>query len=318
MRLESTRLDIINYYDKIKFAIDTHVETLLSSNLIETNSKNHFTTLNLYRDILIKQVDIILSNNLDKNQKGRAIKFCIFIPNNNNLISKYFDSENKLGKLLILNQPVNQNVIQYLRQILNTEPPSETNYSQYFSSIEDQITTMLIMSLYTNRINGELIVDLTQENKIESFRINGNYTVINENWSHAFDSLNFDLINLKALTLFNFRTFNFTMLNFQNLKELKLLDLDLNEPFEFKFKNLEKLESLEIRLHKNKLSIILGYNNFINLKNLRNLSLSNFNLRSLSAREKKNGKKTVLKRRLNTVGNRFYWVKSKCLTIQKR
>lgn len=136
MKLKSDiKLDLINYYDSIKFEIDIIAQKQLSTNeKSSSNLKNEQENLIELNKYLIERVDCLFDSNCiqideyfskitnrnendaKENVKINALKnYCSFI--SNACLKKEYKNKNQIGLLIITDWYLDQNQLNYIKYI---------------------------------------------------------------------------------------------------------------------------------------------------------------------------------------------------------
>lgn len=103
--------NFFEYYENLKNNIDIHAEELILRKQFEICS------INIYRKKFLDKIQSIIDVSLDKslNTTGSELSFVYFIPRTNFLIDLKIFQSNIFGFLILVNQHIDLNVIQYLK-----------------------------------------------------------------------------------------------------------------------------------------------------------------------------------------------------------
>lgn len=103
------------YYDILKNDIDIHAEKLILS------TENNLNLINTYRSKFLNKIQKIINpivektNYQSKNIFNQNYKFVFFIPRTNLEINLKIFQSNIFGFLIIVNQTIDENVIEFLK-----------------------------------------------------------------------------------------------------------------------------------------------------------------------------------------------------------
>ncbi|CAF1028935.1 unnamed protein product [Brachionus calyciflorus] len=271
--------DIIKYYQDLINAIDTHAEKILADDLVLNDEK---ININNNRIFIISKINELEQINL------KCLKFepfCFFIEkefenDKKNRTIPMFGIRNGLGKLIILKNQIEEDLIQKIKNfIFENESPDKYYYDSFKDYLKFHITLKLIDAQCSN-----LIIDLSNPEFnilkiIKFFDYTKRFKRIRLKNLKCLGSL----INLKAVenlttVISGMYPFPDYLGLFQYLKNLEIYDSNWEILPSNGFSSLKLLENLT--LYKTEIRLI-EKDAFKGLKNLKRLIIRIGNTKTL-------------------------------------
>ncbi|RNA26625.1 insulin-like growth factor-binding complex acid labile subunit isoform X3 [Brachionus plicatilis] len=278
------RHHIISYFDDLANKIDLQTEEILE----KENKECEKNAVNTIRKKYITLIDQLRDFNL-KNISQGYFRYCFFIPNTKKILKiqelygisrTNFLFDNRIGKLIILDINIDDEIISELTNYCNRIPRESNLFQKNIKSLKN----FLIATILFEQIDSKLtfpVINLTIQKKLYSLNLDLlHFDKLDEQSLDIFEHL-IDCSQLECLSMVIMRQTNLPCFDiYEKLVSLENLTLEFkggvkNENFKA-LENLKELNLIEITALEDKA--------FYGQNNLTNLSIKNSKVEKLTNR----------------------------------